>query len=212
MLGEVAELSLMLARDLAVQARAEEDPGQKVALVEAFDRMSRAMRLTLALDTKLERDAEREARDAARAATAEAADAQLRESRIMRAAEDAHRQLTRPTPVETQRRRVRDVLNRLIWNEAEGDHEDYDVLVDDLDTRLDEIQHAPGFAEMPIEVLAATLAQDMKLSGELVITTAERLPPLRSGGGGPLAERSEERVVEGASHIHSAQPRLADTG
>ncbi|MBS0331451.1 MAG: hypothetical protein JSS35_01665, partial [Proteobacteria bacterium] len=99
MLGELAELSLMLAREAAVQARQAEDPAEKTAFTDAFERMSRSLRLTLALDAKLERDAERDARDAARAAAAEAADAQLRESRIMRAAEDAHRQLTRPTPV-----------------------------------------------------------------------------------------------------------------
>ncbi|MBS0333838.1 MAG: hypothetical protein JSS35_13810, partial [Proteobacteria bacterium] len=209
-LEELAELSLMLAREAAVQARQAEDPAEKTALTDAFERMSRSLRLTLALDFKLQRDAERDDREAAREAKALADETVLRESRILAASKAANVSPVPPTPVEVQRRRVRDVLNRLIWNEAEGDHEDYDVLVDDLDTRLDEIQHAPGFAEMPIEVLAATLAQDMKLSGELVITTA--LPPLRSGGGGPLAERSEERGVQGASHTHSAQPRLADTG
>ena len=35
-LGELAELSLVLARDLAVQARACEDPDEKMALVAAF--------------------------------------------------------------------------------------------------------------------------------------------------------------------------------
>ncbi|MBS0332510.1 MAG: hypothetical protein JSS35_07070 [Proteobacteria bacterium] len=188
-LGELTELGLMLARDAAMQAHAAEDAGERAVLTEAFQQMTRTVRLNLALDAKLERDAERDARDAAREARALADEAARRESRILAASKAANVSPVPPTPVETQRRRVRNLLNRLIWNESEGDHEDYDVLVDDLDTRLDEIQHAPGFAEMPIEVLVKTLATDMKLSGELVITTAEQLTP-----------------------ANTPQPPLADTG
>ncbi|HEX5262771.1 MAG TPA: hypothetical protein VFW13_04555, partial [Phenylobacterium sp.] len=73
-LGELAELSLMLAKDLAVQARETENPEAKVALVQAFEKISRSARLTLALDAKLDRDAARDARNAAREATALAAE------------------------------------------------------------------------------------------------------------------------------------------
>src|SRR3569623_3083166 len=73
MLGELAELGLMLARDLAVQARAAEDAQEKVALAAAFQKTSRAVRLTLALDFQLDRQAARADREAelpARAALA----------------------------------------------------------------------------------------------------------------------------------------------
>ncbi|MBS0363146.1 MAG: hypothetical protein JSR98_17350 [Proteobacteria bacterium] len=176
-LGELSELGLMLARDLAAQARAAETPEEKVALAAGFQKTSRAVRLTLALDFKLQRDAAREARDAAREAAADAADAQLRESKIMQAAQAALVEMTDPSPAENQKRRVRAVLNRLIWNEAEGDEEEYEVLLEDLDARLYEAEDAPGFADLPIEVLAETLAKDMRLSGELVVTTAERFVP-----------------------------------
>src|ERR1700761_4735812 len=152
MLGEIAELALMVTRELAVRVRESEDVAETVALAEAFQKTSRAVRLTLALDFKLERDAAREAREAAQMAKAEAADAALRESRIMRAAEAARHD--DPTPAENQKRRVKAVLNRLLWNEAEGDEEEYDVLLEDLDARLYEAEDAPGFADMPIEVLA----------------------------------------------------------
>ncbi len=188
-LGELAELSLMLARDLAVQAQAAEDVDEKVALTTAFQKMARTARLTLALDFKLERDAAREVKEAAREAKVQADDAALRESRIMQAAEAAHRHLTQPTREETQKRRVRAVLNRLLWNEAEGDQEEYEVLLEDLDARLYEAEDAPGFADMPIEVLAGKLAADMRLAGELVVTTAERIVP-----------------------ANTPQPSLADTG
>ena len=177
MLGELAELGLMLARDLAVQARAAEDTEEKVALTAAFQKTSRAVRLTLALDFKLSRDAARDAAEAARAEKAAADDTAMRESRIMQAARDALVEMADPTPAQIQKRRVRGVLNRLLWNEAERDQEDYDVLLEDLDARLYEAQDAPGFADMPIEVLAQKLKADMRLSGELVVTTAERLVP-----------------------------------
>jgi hypothetical protein len=181
-LGELAELSLMLARDLAVQARAAETPEERAVLTEAFHKTSRSVRLTLALSFKLDRDAAHEAREAAREAEVLAAEAALREQR---AAEPAPR---RVTPEENQKRRVKNVLNRLLWNESEGDEEEYDVLLEDLDTRLYEIEDAPGFAEMPIEVLAETLARDMRLCGELVITTAERFAPANTSAQPPLAD------------------------
>jgi hypothetical protein len=187
-LGELTELSLMLARDLAVQARAAEDAQEKATLMTAFRNMTRTTRLTLALDSKLDRDAAAAAREAAAAAEAAAADARLRESRIMQAAEAAHRHLTEPpSPEENQKRRVKGVLNRLLWNESEGDQEEYEVLLEDLDARLYEAEDAPGFADMPIEVLAQKLKADMRLSGELVVTTAERIVPANTPAP-PLAD------------------------
>jgi len=188
-LGELTELGLMLARELAMQARAAEETEEKVALAAAFQKTSRVVRLTLALDFKLARDAARDAAEAAREAQARAADAALRESRIMQAAREAHIGMTDPSPAEIQKRRVRGVLNRLLWDESEGDEADYEVLVEDLDARLYEAEDAPGFADLPIEVLAQKLKADMRLSGPLVVTTAEKLvaanapaPPLADTG------------------------------
>jgi hypothetical protein len=188
-LGELTELGLMLARDLATQARAAEDTQEKVALAAAFQKTSRAVRLTIALDFKMTRDAARDAAEAARDASAQAADAALRESAIVEAAEAAHVAMTHPAPGETQKRRVHGVLNRLLWDESEGDREDYEILLEDLDARLDEAEDAPGFADLPIEVLAQKLKADMRLSGALIVTTAQNLvaanapaPPLADTG------------------------------
>jgi hypothetical protein len=186
-LGEIAELGLMLARDLATEARACEDPEGKAALAAAFQKTSRTVRLTLALDAKLDRDAARDAREAAREAAAQAADVQLRESRIIQAADAVLRDLRDPSPEETQKRRVKGVLNRLLWNEAESDQEEYEVLLEDLDARLYEAEDAPGFADLPIEVLAQKLKADMRLSGELVVTTAETITPANTASP-PLAD------------------------
>ncbi|THD58552.1 hypothetical protein [Phenylobacterium sp.] len=178
----------MLARDLAAQARAAETPEEKVALAAAFQKTSRAVRLTLALDAKLERQAARDARDEAREAKAAADDAALRESRVVEAAEAARLRVAEPTPAETQKRRVKGVLNRLLWTEAEGDEEEYEILREDLDARLYEAEDAPGFADLPIEVLAQALKADMRLCGELVVTTAARLVPANTGVQSPRAD------------------------
>src|SRR3954452_4118939 len=76
MLGEIAALALMVARELAVRTRESDDVDQTVALADAFQKVSRVVRLTLALDFKLERDAARDARDAARQAEKAEAEAE----------------------------------------------------------------------------------------------------------------------------------------
>jgi hypothetical protein len=177
MLGEVAELSLVAARELTVRLRESEDVTETVALADAFQKVSRAMRLTLALDAKLDRDAERDAeRDAREAA---------REAREAEAGADKQRTLDsilgRParrtfTPAEGRKARVHNLLNRLIWNESEGDSEEYEVLLDDLSARLDEAALSDDFETLPVEVLAQRVIKDMGLSGKLTLSLGERPP------------------------------------
>jgi len=165
MLGELAELGLMVARELAVRTRECEDVDQTVALAGAFQKVSRVVRLTLALDFKLERDFVRDAREAAREAEeAEAEAGERREDEALRAA---------PGPIEARKSRVSNLLNRLLWNECEGDSEDYEVLSDDLSARLDEAALSDDFATLPIEVLARRVIADMGLSGELTLSLCE---------------------------------------
>jgi hypothetical protein len=170
MLGELAELGLMVARELAVRTRESEDPEQTVALAGAFQKVSRVVRLTLALDFKLERDAARDARDAAR--EAQKADAEAAAQRQVEALG-----LVAPraasTPIEARKSRVRSLINRLIWSESEGDSEEYEVLSDDLSARLDEAARSADFETLPIEVLAQRVIADMGLSGELILSVSE---------------------------------------
>jgi len=165
MLGELAELGLMVARELAVRTRESEDVAQTVALADAFQKVSRVVRLTLALDVKLERDAARDAREARKAeAEAQAQAARRAEASAPHAAPDAS---------EARKSRVQNLLNRLLWNECEGDSEDYAVLFDDLSARLDEAALSEDFATLPLEALARRVAADMGLSGELTLSLAE---------------------------------------
>ncbi|HEX3367416.1 hypothetical protein [Phenylobacterium sp.] len=181
MLGEIAELALMVTRELAVRLRESEDVEQTVALADAFQKTSRVVRLTLALDFKLERDAAREAKELAREAEATTS-AQPPLSTPVRPA---------PNRIEQRKSRVRNLLNRLLWTESEGEEEDYEVLCDDLTARLDEAARSPDFEVIPIEVLARRMIADMNLSGDLTLSLCETPAP---GGD------------------ESSRPPLADTG
>jgi hypothetical protein len=173
MLGELAELGLMVARELAVRVRGCEDADEAVALAGAFDKATRAVRLTLALDAKLDRDAARDAAVAAQAAEAQAqADAKAEAARHRDEAYAAAANAP-VDPVRARKARVRGLLNRLLWAESEGEAEDYDVLVEDLNARLDEAALSPDFADLPIEALARRLAADMGLSGHFALSLGE---------------------------------------
>ena len=163
-LGELTELGLMLARDLATQARLRESGGRRARRWPwnaAFDKTARAVvRPTLALDAKLERDAAADARLAEQdqIEAERVADCLRREEvRVARAAEPV-------APVEARKTRVRGLMNRLIWNESEGDEEDYEVLLEDLNARLDEAALSPDFEDLPLETLTRRVIADMGLT------------------------------------------------
>jgi hypothetical protein len=96
MLAELGELGLTLARDLQGRALAAETSAEAAQLAEAFHRLSRSVRQSLALEAKLQRDAQRDAR--------EVRDAAARETEARRAARKAQ-----------LKRRV----ERLIWDQIE---------------------------------------------------------------------------------------------
>jgi hypothetical protein len=158
MLGELSELGMALARDLSARALAAETPEQATNLALAFHRISRSLRQTLALEAKVERDRQAAAREAERAAAIEAA------SEAERQADAA------PDPVQQRRTRVRGALNRLIWEEADRDEEEFEVLLDELDARLDEAALREDFEDIPIETLILQLKSDMGLAGDLKLT------------------------------------------
>jgi hypothetical protein len=166
MLGELAEVGLMVAKELAARLRESEDVDQTVALANAFQKVSRVVRLTLALDFKLDRDATRDAQ-------AEAREAQKAAVEAAAEAEAAAPQHPAPHPGDVRKDRVRNLLNRLLWNESEGDAEEYDILLDDLSARLDEAALSADFETLPIETLARRIVADMGLSGELTLSVSE---------------------------------------
>jgi hypothetical protein len=185
MLGELAELGLMVARELAVRLRGSEDAGETVALAGAFHKASRAVRLTLALDAKLDRDAARDAAMAAKDAQAQAQADAAAEAAEPRRADLRAAAARRPSGrIEAPGDPVLDLLSRIIWNEAEGDEEDYEALFEDFDARLDKATLRPEFADLPVEAVAWRVITDMGLSPGIARSLgepqkAERIAPAR---------------------------------
>jgi hypothetical protein len=180
-LAELSELGLTLARELHARAMAAETPQESDKLALAFQRVSRGVRQTFALELKLQRarrEAEREVsmgelEEAVRLAKAAEADAR---SQPEPSAEDLAARARRKR-IAGRKDRVKGALNRLIWNEAEGDEEEYEILGDDLDYRLSEAARRSDFLDLPLEALIRQIKSDMGLSGQLTLTACEAPPP-----------------------------------
>ncbi|WP_430422079.1 hypothetical protein [Phenylobacterium sp.] len=120
---------------------ATEDAAELCGLIAALGKAGRALRMSIALETKLNRDAAREAREA------EA----LKASAAGRAA-------------ETRRARVAGAVDRMIWTEL--DPHDAEVATGELHERLDAEALDEGFADEPVEAQIERIAGLLGLSGE----------------------------------------------
>lgn len=178
-LAELSELGLTLARELHARALAAETTAEAEKLALAFQRVSRGVRQTFALELKIERErraAEREARDAE-------IQAARRQALRLPYEDEADDEPVDPELAEHQRqvgdrwRRVRGALNRLMWDEADGDEHEFEVLSEDLEARLDEVALRADFLDLPIDSLIRQIKADMGLSGDLRITACEAPTP-----------------------------------
>ncbi|WP_293383092.1 hypothetical protein, partial [Phenylobacterium sp.] len=145
-----------------------ETPAEADKLALAFQRVSRGVRQTFALELKIERarrKAEREDRDASRQSHDDDEDDEPADPQIA----------ARQRQVGERCRRVRGALNRLIWDEAENDEEEFEVLIEDLEARLGEAARREDFLDLPFEPLVRQIKSDMALSGALRLTACE--PP-----------------------------------
>jgi hypothetical protein len=138
MLGELAELSLSLARRLHGQALAAETPAEAERTALSFHRISRSLRQTLALEARLARDHARAGVEAERRA-----------------------EETRQARTDARRRQVQGAVEGLIWTEVErsDSHEALRRLKLVLDVEAEET----GFIEAPLDVLVAGVCQGIGL-------------------------------------------------
>ena len=137
-LGELADLAMDLARDLAAKAKASENLEDAERFSRAFDRMARSVRLTLALQRRLHADARRDG--SAERITA----VELRKAQVRATVRQAIREAT-PNPYAAIRLdRERDLDERLA---EEALHQAF------LDTPLDlvitRIRRILGLPEPP---------------------------------------------------------------
>lgn len=138
-LGELSQLGLALARDLQARAVAAADNGAACDLALAFHRVSRSVRQTLALESRLEREGRARSRDAAL---------------------DAQRETQ--ARVAARRAQVRAVLGRAIWDEAEGD--EAEALLEDLEDRLADEALDEAFLTAPLDACLTRLRADLGLT------------------------------------------------
>lgn len=134
---------------------ATEDAGELCGLIAALGKAGRALRMSIALETKLIRDAARDAREA--------------EARQASAAGRA---------VEARRARVAGAVDRMIWTEL--DPGDAQVATGELHERLDAEALDEGFADEPVEAQIERIAGLLGLTGEPTrryIPASLRRPP-----------------------------------
>ena len=189
LLGELAEMGMVLARDLQQSALMAEDLGEKVKLASAFHRIGRGVRQSLALHARLERDAEQAVREAkARASDAKVWAGLRRKSEIKGAVE------------------------RLVWTEHEASDDEAETLIDRLDLLLDAEADAEGFLDEDPDLVIARLCEVLKLPVPPPSTPAgggSRSEGGRaaSGSEGEVSSRTRSGTTEGASAV-TAQPRI----
>ncbi len=201
-LAELSELGLTLARELHARALSAETTAEAETLALAFQRVSRGVRQTFALELKIERErraAERE--DAAAAAEAR------RQERLAEISPPAD---WRTSPAARRKDRVRGALCRLIWDEAEGDEAEIEVLNEDLESRLHEASLREDFLDMPIETLIRQIGSDMSLSGEIIITACKAPRPQMTGPIAPDLTAPGHKAPDPGALEFDAAP--ADTG
>ncbi|MBS0332566.1 MAG: hypothetical protein JSS35_07350, partial [Proteobacteria bacterium] len=152
MLAELSELGLSLARELHGRALAAETPAEADRLALAFQRVSRGVRQTFALELKIDRDRracdrDRKAEDREEAVRLAQQAAEAREAEARAAAPEplAPEVARRRASIEARKTRVTQVMARLIWTEAEGDESEIEMLDYDLAVRLHEASFREDF-------------------------------------------------------------------
>ena len=153
MLGELADVAMDLARDMAGRAKAAESLEEAERMTRAFDRMARSVRLTLSLEARLERELKSEAR----AAHGEALDA-----------------------IQVRRKQVRARLMAVI--RAEVPRAERDRLEFELDVSLAEETLYTAFLDGPVETVIARLGVHLRLFEPAAANDGERLSPWRGQG------------------------------
>jgi len=154
-LADLAELGLSFARKIEARVDAVQSVDEAQALALAFHRVSRSVRLCLALEVRLQRES-------------------------LRVMDDDRVATARRT--EVRKAQVRAAVSRAVYDETEGD--DVEALLDELEERLDEEALYEDFADDPIEVCVARIRQGLGLPPEDVANDeAQPGPPLvvRSG-------------------------------
>lgn len=169
MLGELADLAMGLARDMAGKARDAETREDAERFTLCFERMARSVRLSIALQRRLDRDARRDL-------TAERSDAVCVRKAQVRAA---------------VRTAIRDESGLAQFSKARLD------LESELDERLAEDALYEAFLEAPLDLAVARLRRALGLPAAANEAQASQrfffLPCPAEDGGGVAPRRGRDR-------------------
>ena len=165
MLAELAEIGMDLARALKRRVEAETDaeadeppPVAGRDPADGFQRISRAVRLTVALETKLG--------EALRALIAgELVAAETRKAETARRDGEAREQRHKAT-----KNRVSDLVNHVMAAGIE-DQEEYEACYEALEERLEEDEAYEGYADKPLRETVERLCADLGLTPDWSLWT-----------------------------------------
>lgn len=165
-LAELSELGMGFARDASRDAAQAETPEERARAALVFQRVSRSIRQSLALEAKLVRDARREEREQAR--------------------QDEER---RRGQMSERRRRLRDGVEALVWGEAEHMDADEEVaFLDEIEAAVDaELDAETGLADPLAAPLADQVARAIARLG-FEVTPEGHVRRTPEPGAGPPAE------------------------
>lgn len=178
LLERVAELSLSLAEKMHGLAMEAETPEAAAGYGLSFQRAARAVRQTVALEARLQRDLQRQEKDDA-AETRRAAEARI----------------------DHRKAQVKAKIGLLIWNEDEYEDSESLDLDAKLDDRLDAEAFGDHFTDEPLEAQIARLCAELGVETPQEEDTAEHpasdadahpAPPVNSAGQDPQAPASDD--------------------
>jgi hypothetical protein len=167
-LGDLARLGLAFAEDLRARVALVTKVAEADALGLAFHRVTRSVRLALALRSKLARERHELAR----------LDSRLAEDRA-----------------KTRRKQIRTVLINEIYADDDRSQEAADDLAERLDETLDEEALFDRFLEGPVEAGIAHIREELGLAANGAGPQFLPQREARSGGGGSWETREPEGVA-----------------
>ena len=140
-LAELAEIGMVIARELRAEVETAETPEAKARAVAAFPRVARAVRQTLALEARFRRDAARDA---------------------VEGEERTNREIA--GHIRRRKVQVRTWMQRAICEETPDDIETAELRLYDLYERLDDEVLDEDFALAPFQQVITHLHHELGLS------------------------------------------------
>jgi hypothetical protein len=189
-LDALAELGLVCAKAVADQAQTEAPDVAEIAL--AYSRVSRAVRLTIALHAKLMQDGKASEREDAKTRAAEAV-----------AAKEAAELEARSGPLYVRKARVEQIVERLAEAEHPDDEDAVDLIVIEAGERLDDETLYGDLMDTPFDEIVDRICADLGLNAA---------SPARGGGGprsGGEGMVSHSPMQEGMDQEQRLPPALS---